>query len=94
MIFRRYISGFLLLVAVSLSATAQISGVVIDAQTGDTIRYPSATYKGHHIAMSGDAGGKFSIERHDGWLLTISAWAIRVRITRLGPVRQPFSTSN
>ena len=73
MIFRRYISGFLLLVAVSLSATAQISGVVIDAQTGDTIRYPSATYKGHHIAMSGDAGGKFSIERHDGWLLTISA---------------------
>lgn len=73
MSFRRYISGLLLLVAVSLSATAQISGVVIDAQTGDTIRYPSATYKGHHIAMSGDAGGKFSIERHDGWLLTISA---------------------
>ena len=73
MIFRRYIFVLLVLFAASLSAMAQIRGVVIDAQTGDTILYPSATYKGHQIAVSGDAHGQFTIDRHDGWLLTISA---------------------
>ena len=73
MIFRKYILGLLLLLTASLPATAQIQGVVIDAQTGDTISYPSATYKGHHIAVSGDASGKFTIDRHEGWILTISA---------------------
>ena len=73
MIFRRYIFVLLVLFAASLSAMAQIRGVVIDAQTGDTILYPSATYKGHQIAVSGDARGQFTIDRHDGWLLTISA---------------------
>ena len=73
MIFRKYILGLLLLLTASLSATAQIQGIVIDAQTGDTISYPSATYKGHHIAVSGDASGKFTIDRHAGWILTISA---------------------
>ena len=63
MIFRKYILGLLLLLTASLSATAQIQGIVIDAQTGDTISYPSATYKGHHIAVSGDASGKFTIDR-------------------------------
>ncbi|EFV04950.1 DUF5686 family protein [Segatella salivae] len=73
MIFRRYIFVLLVLFAASFSAMAQIRGVVIDAQTGDTILYPSATYKGHQIAVSGDARGQFTIDRHDGWLLTISA---------------------
>ena len=73
MIFRRYIFVLLVLLAASFSAMAQIRGVVIDAQTGDTILYPSATYKGHQIAVSGDAHGQFTIDRHDGWLLTISA---------------------
>ena len=73
MIFRRYIFVLLVLFVASLSAMAQIRGVVIDAQTGDTILYPSATYKGHQIAVSGDARGQFTIDRHDGWLLTISA---------------------
>ena len=73
MIFRRYIFVLLVLFVASLSAMAQIRGVVIDAQTGDTILYPSATYKGHQIAVSGDAHGQFTIDRHDGWLLTISA---------------------
>ena len=67
-----YIRSFSVFAA-SLSAMAQIRGVVIDAQTGDTILYPSATYKGHQIAVSGDAHGQFTIDRHDGWLLTISA---------------------
>ena len=41
-----------LLLFFSLTSHAQIRGVVIDAEKGDTILYPSATYRGHHIAVS------------------------------------------
>ena len=70
-LFRIYI--LLLFLWLSVAAQAQITGVVTDALTGDTIAYPSASYKGHHMAVSGDAQGRFSIERHEGWVLTISA---------------------
>ena len=59
--------------ALSMAARAQLSGVVTDAATGDTLLYPSASYKGHHIAVSGNAQGRYSIERHEGWVLTFSA---------------------
>ncbi|MBQ9637297.1 MAG: carboxypeptidase-like regulatory domain-containing protein [Prevotella sp.] len=58
---------------VTLSALAQISGVVTDSQTGDTLLYPSASYKGNHVAVSGDAFGHYRIARHNGWYLTFSA---------------------
>ena len=70
-LFRIYI--LLLFLWLSAAARAQITGVVTDALTGDRIAYPSASYKGHHMAVSGDAQGRFSIERHEGWMLTISA---------------------
>ena len=70
-LFRIYI--LLLFLWLSVAAQAQITGVVTDALTGDTIAYPSASYKGHHMAVSGDAQGRFSIEHHEGWVLTISA---------------------
>ena len=56
---------FLFLLFFSLTTHAQICGVVIDAEKGDTILYPSATYRGHHIAVSGNAMGEYSIERHN-----------------------------
>ena len=59
--------------ALSLATQAQISGTIIDAQTGDTILYPSASYKGNHVAVSGDANGHYRIARHNGWYLTFSA---------------------
>lgn len=59
--------------ALSMAARAQLSGVVTNAATGDTLLYPSASYKGHHIAVSGNAQGRYSIERHEGWVLTFSA---------------------
>ncbi len=43
------------------------------AEKGDTILYPSATYRGHHIAVSGNAMGEYTIERHNGWQLTFTA---------------------
>ena len=55
------------------SSAQQISGVVTDSQTGDTLLYPSASYKGNHVAVSGDAQGRYRIERHNGWYLTFSA---------------------
>ena len=57
----------------SMAVRAQISGVITDAVTGDTLLYPSASYKGHHIAVSGDATGHYGIARHEGWVLTFSA---------------------
>lgn len=70
-LFRIYI--LLLFLWLSAGARAQITGVVTDVLTGDTIAYPSASYKGHHMAVSGDEQGRFSIEHHEGWVLTISA---------------------
>lgn len=50
-----------------------ITGVVIDEETGDSISFPSLTYKKKQIAISGDGKGRFSIERHNGSYLTFSA---------------------
>ncbi len=65
--------SLLLLLFFSLTTHAQLRGVVIDAEKGDTILYPSATYRGHHIAVSGNAMGEYTIERHNGWQLTFTA---------------------
>lgn len=62
-----------ILCIVAISIKAQIHGVVMDAVTGDTLLYPSASYKGNHVAVSGDAHGRYSIARHNGWYLTFSA---------------------
>ena len=80
----------LLFLLVSMTVSAQITGVVLDAQTGDTILYPSASYKGNHIAVSGDAHGRYKIERHNGWYLTFSAVGYqskRIRIDEKTPSR-------
>lgn len=72
-----------------MAAQAQLSGVVTDAATGDTLLYPSASYKGHHIAVSGNAQGRYSIERHEGWVLTFSAVGYQSRnITITGKTPQ------
>lgn len=63
----------LLLLVLAISVKAQISGVVIDAQSGDTILYPSASYKDHQVAVSGNAYGEYTIARHNGWKLVFSA---------------------
>ncbi len=69
--FKTYLTLLALMLATSVSA--QIHGVVTDAETGDTLLYPSASYKRNHVAVSGNAMGEYSIERHNGWQLTFSA---------------------
>lgn len=63
----------LLFCVLAVAADAQINGVVIDNVTGDTIKAPTVAYKGRRIAVVGDSLGHFSIERHNGWTLTVSA---------------------
>lgn len=83
----------LLIWTLAQTANAQITGIVVDAQTGDTIARPSVSYKGNHIAVSGDSTGYFSIERHNGWYLTVSALGYkpqRILIKESTPSRQVF----
>lgn len=56
-----------------VSAMAQkITGQVVDNE-GYAIPYASITYRGHHIAVSSDIDGKFSIEKHPGWPITVTS---------------------
>ena len=59
--------------AVSAQTEGVLTGIVTDAATGDTIYYPSVSYKGNHIAVSGTAKGEYSIVRKEGLVLTFSA---------------------
>ena len=56
-----------------VGARAQITGEIIDAADGGPIPYASAIYRGNKMAVSSDGEGKFTIERHNGWKLTISS---------------------
>ena len=58
---------------ISAQIPGMLTGVVTDATTGDTIYYPSASYKGHEIAVSGTAKGQYTIVRKEGLVLTFSA---------------------
>ena len=55
------------------TVSAQLKGVVIDSHTGETVVSPTVSYKDQKITVVGNLDGRFSIERHDGWQITISA---------------------
>ena len=72
---------FLLLLGLPLWAQAQqLTGVVTDAETGEPIPMASIIYKGHNVAKVADVDGRFSISRHAGWNLTVSAVGYKERI--------------
>ena len=74
---------FLLIFSFSvLSSWAQLTGEVVD-EDGLPIAYASASYKGHRVAVSADVEGKFSIVRHEGWTLTISALGFRTQTIKI-----------
>ena len=52
---------------------AQITGEILDANDGGPVPYASVVYRGNKVAVSSNAEGKFSIERHNGWRLTVSS---------------------
>ena len=57
---------------VQLMAQDKLTGRVID-EDGFAVSYASVQYRGHKIAVSSDGEGKFTIEKHPGWMLTVSA---------------------
>ncbi len=58
----------------------QLTGIVTDAETGDSIPFASIVYKGHHVAAVSSLSGRYSIARHEGWNLTFSAVGYQPRI--------------
>ena len=52
---------------------AQITGQVIDASDGGPVAMASVIYRGNKVAVRAGADGRFVIERHNGWRLTVSA---------------------
>ena len=74
------ISLLFLLLCQPLQAQQQITGVVVDAETGEVIPMASLIYKGHNVAKVADADGRFSITRHEGWNLTVSSIGYKERI--------------
>ena len=69
---RRILFFFLFLQALVVNGQ-RITGVVTDAETGDSIPMASIVYKGHHVAVISSANGHYSIERHEGWNITFSS---------------------
>ena len=70
---RAFLLLFTLMVcALEMAAQQKISGRVID-EDGFAVPYASVQYKGHKIAVSSDGEGKFTIEKHPEWVLTVSA---------------------
>ena len=83
-IFRRFYLVCIVLLLASLQAMAQqkLSGRVID-EDGYPVSYASVQYKGHQIAVSSDSEGKFTIEKHDGWMLTVSALSYKTQTVKV-----------
>lgn len=57
----------------AIAAKGQIRGVVVDAETGDSIPFASVMYKGNRLSAVSDAFGAYKISRQEGWTLTFSA---------------------
>lgn len=68
------------MLAVSGMVSGQnITGQVVDAETGDSIPFASLKYRGHKISVVSNHAGRFTLERHDGWYITFSAVGYKSR---------------
>lgn len=68
----------------------KLTGKVLDAKTGETIPMAYVVYKDHNKGVQADIDGRFSVDRHVGWTLTISSMGYKsetVRITKRTPNR-------
>lgn len=69
----------LLMVPYALFAQEVIRGHVVDEATGKNVGFASVQYKGHQVATITGVDGRFVINRHRGWKLTISAVGYKSR---------------
>ena len=67
---------------IQMMAQQKITGNVID-EDGFAVPYASVQYKGHKIAVSSDGEGRFTIEKHPGWMLTVSALSYKTQTVKV-----------
>ncbi len=67
-----------------MAARCQLRIEIMD-DDGYAIPYANATYRGHHISASSDLNGRLTIERHEGWTLTISSVGFKEQTVKVGP---------
>ena len=77
-----------LLLMMPLLMLAQISGVVLDAGDGGPVPYATVQYKGNRVSTIADGQGRFRIDRHNGWRLTISSVGYREQVINVSPQTQ------
>ena len=66
------------------SALAQkLTGQVLDAATGESIPMAYISYQEHHLTVQADIDGRFTIERHVGWPLTISFMGYKPEVVKI-----------
>ena len=73
MVKRLYVSFVLLLIIAANACAQKITGVVVDAHTGDSIPMAGIVYRTHNVMVAADHRGCFSIDRHNGWKLFFTA---------------------
>lgn len=73
LLMKRLVFLITLLFCVLAISAQKISGVVVDAYTGDSIAMAGVVYRTHHIMVAADHRGCFTIDRHNGWKLFFTA---------------------
>ena len=77
---------FLLSLFVSISASAQIKGVITDSLTNEPLMYITVQYEGKGVGGISNANGEYQVETHKGWdELTFSAVGYITKKVKLNP---------
>ena len=88
---RKLFATIALLLAFALNALGQkITGVILDASTGDSLSLAGVSYKDHKVSTIADLDGIFSISRINGAILTFSCMGYKeetVNVTKATPSR-------
>lgn len=88
---RKIFATLALLLTFALNASGQkITGVILDASTGDSLSLAGVTYKERKVSTIADLDGVFSINRINGATLTFSCMGYKeekVNITKATPSR-------
>jgi len=88
---RKFFATLVLLLTFTLNVVGQkITGIILDASTGDSLALAGVTYKERKISTIADLDGKFSIARINGATLSFSCMGYKeekVNITKATPSR-------
>ena len=77
---------FLLSLFVSISASAQIKGVITDSLTNEPLMYITVQYEGKGVGGISNANGEYQVETRKGWdELTFSAVGYITKKVKLNP---------